>query len=495
MLYSTDAYPGSVFIYWYCYDHSGQCDPGTFAYTWNGGWLWWTNHYTVFCSIFQSLFTLEDTIRNAQGDTDKPQIMEEFQTSKGQVMLHETYHYKGCKTRSIPYDITKLLNEWVLMAYTLTTRSTTAVVDPMTDDYCYRATGCWDLAKDKNTEYTLYTADSFALDAIAIYVQQTLSRAEPPIPCREYRKSSPDPGKECEEYYGPAGSDADASPYKLFADVPPGWSGAPIVDLNPDPDYWTEIVAEGVEPLGPDLNLAKLVFGDQPVPTDLSTLKATTSIADVPATPTPEHDPPNCSTDGISFPQSLAASTIADLCGDHRMWAKDIVAPINIGSGLKNNGREKVLAAYSSVDIPDTTNKLYVGIVFDDGNTCLGTMPFTIGATDEEKKHHCQVRLETVLNGCQTDTVDAKLGGRIKDSCLTYAITAVKDGEDEPFSESVWWKGLGDFTCQDTDPSLGDELAKTCTCWYSGYDMVRTLFNRPDSGNCQDTNKADLKNP
>lgn len=48
---------------------------------------------------------------------------------------------------------------------------------PRTDDYAYRAQGANDLAKDKGTWWATENADSYHLDAMAIYVQQQYRRS------------------------------------------------------------------------------------------------------------------------------------------------------------------------------------------------------------------------------------------------------------------------------------------------------------------------------
>lgn len=47
---------------------------------------------------------------------------------------------------------------------------------PQTKDYVYEAQNCWNLAKDKGTWWATENADSYTMDALAIYVQQHFSR-------------------------------------------------------------------------------------------------------------------------------------------------------------------------------------------------------------------------------------------------------------------------------------------------------------------------------
>lgn len=53
---------------------------------------------------------------------------------------------------------------------------TTMVTELLAVDRAYRAEDCWKLAKIDGTEDATTNADSYQLDAMAIYVQQTYKR-------------------------------------------------------------------------------------------------------------------------------------------------------------------------------------------------------------------------------------------------------------------------------------------------------------------------------
>ncbi len=99
-VFSTGGLPAHEYIYGYCYDYDKQCDPGTVAYSWSSMYIFWRNHYTVFCPILESIQTLEDSIRNAGDSSHKQRIMENFEINRGQIMLHEVYHYTGKRSSS-----------------------------------------------------------------------------------------------------------------------------------------------------------------------------------------------------------------------------------------------------------------------------------------------------------------------------------------------------------------------------------------------------------
>lgn len=236
---------------------------------------------------------------------------------------------------------------------------------PRTGDYAYKAEGCWKLSRDSSTYYAGFNADSYAMDATAIYVQQYYSLDTPPVPRRYLAEVSGDPGA------SQNGDGGGAVGGKVFAGAPPGWSGAPIVELNPDPSFWSEYVEDGVTELGPDLNVAAEVFKTQPVPAaPLSTLLVTSGQLAAPALPlNPEPVPPisstpvpYCSTTGISFPQPPVEAYIDNLCGQSDLYDRVIIPPIFLGTGETSDGRNKVLGVSSSYPIEGATDVLHLGV-------------------------------------------------------------------------------------------------------------------------------------
>ncbi|KAH7383540.1 hypothetical protein BKA64DRAFT_160898 [Cadophora sp. MPI-SDFR-AT-0126] len=473
-VFSTNSFPSHEYIYWYCYDYANKCDPGTVAYSWSSFYIGWRNHYTAFCPIFESIWTLDDAIRNAESSYHRQRIMENFETNRGQVMLHEVYHY-------------------------------TVVSNPRTGDYAYRADASWNISRDGGTWWAFENADSYALDAVAIYVQQHFSQSEPPIPQRYYK----DTAEARNIDLPPAPENPGASRQLVFADTPPGWSGAQVVELNPDPSFWTEAVREGLPPLGQGLDIAAEVFGPTGSPPGpLSTLKATTvpappllatkttelhpPVATVPLKPIPE---PICATFGVPFPQPPVEGYIDGLCHAKPFYHSLIVPPISFGTGTADDGRGKVLGVTDVYNLPNTGDKLYIGVMFDKTG-CIGHSEFGRGQNDDESFNQCKARFSTALNGCQTDTRTAKLGGVVKEGCLEYIITARKGTDPAPFDVNEWWKGQGEFKCKETDVSTlgGDSsiLKGTCTCWFDGYEATTDTFKMPPSGSCNDANSAEL---
>ncbi|KAF4304349.1 hypothetical protein GTA08_BOTSDO08340 [Botryosphaeria dothidea] len=221
---------------------------------------------------------------------------------------------------------------------------------------------------------------------------------------------------------------------------------------------------------------------------------------DTPAPPatTPAPDDgvpaPSCATEGTKFPQPPVEDFITSFCSDKRFWDTMIVPPISTGTGQTSDGKGKAMGVEASYDLPGTSDKLWLELAFAT-DSCTGSFLFAQGTDDASKIEHCRARFRTALNGCQTGTIDEKLGGTVRDVCAVYAITARPEGED-PFNEEE--KDNGDFTCKETDTSqiggADSPLAGTCTCWYSNSPGLTDVFKMPSSGNCKDTNKADLLN-
>lgn len=67
--------------------------------------------------------------------------MENFSGSKGGIMYHELWHLD-------------------------------MVSKPKTGDYAYQPEVCWNMSRDRGTWWASENADSYHMDAVAIYVQQ-----------------------------------------------------------------------------------------------------------------------------------------------------------------------------------------------------------------------------------------------------------------------------------------------------------------------------------
>lgn len=200
---------------------------------------------------------------------------------------------------------------------------------------------------------------------------------------------------------------------------------------------------------------------------------------------------PKCATDGTSFAQPPVEDFISTFCGNKDYWNTLIVPPISYGNGNDSAGVPKAFGNSDSFDLPGTSNKLWLDLSFStDG--CVGSFMFAQGKDDASKLAHCKARFDTILNGCQTNTIDSKLGGTLDDVCAIYSVTAA------PKDKTVFGSTIdtGAFKCKPTDTSAtgGDTslFANTCTCWYSNFPKSTDVFKMPKSGNCDDTDKTAL---
>ncbi|KAJ9635949.1 hypothetical protein H2199_008303 [Coniosporium tulheliwenetii] len=189
-----------------------------------------------------------------------------------------------------------------------------------------------------------------------------------------------------------------------------------------------------------------------------------------------------------------AEASIDSFCNQRQYWDTVLVPSVSFGTGQTNDGRGKALGVSEVYNLEGTSDKLWLGVFFArDG--CVGSTPFTLGQTDQEKLDHCKARFGTVLNGCHTDTMTGKKGGTLRDGCAVYTVTTRPNGE-KPFEG--WDANQGDFTCKETDTSAiggpASPLHGTCTCWYSGYPGLIDTFKMPASKNCADVNRAELVN-
>ena len=200
----SDNAPQHDYIYWYCYDYSGECTEGVQAYSWDEEGLFWSNHYTVFCDPFFDRMSLDDQMKKYANDKHEQKVMENFHLSRAQIMFHETWHYKYL------------------------------VSDPRAKHYAYQAQKVWNQAKDptKGTNWAYVNADSYALDGVAIYVQQYYKSSMPPVPFHELKNFDADAASAV------SAPPTDNAIAKSFDATPPGWVGPLSSTEQADLSVW-----------------------------------------------------------------------------------------------------------------------------------------------------------------------------------------------------------------------------------------------------------------
>lgn len=206
------------YVYWYCQDYSGQCTKGVQAYSWDEIGHDWSKHYTVFCDPFFDRMSLDDNMKKYADNKHEQKVMENFQLNRAQIMFHETWHYSHM------------------------------VSEPRAKDYAYKAQQVWEMAEDpkKGTNWASVNADSYALDGLAIYVQQYYKSSMSPVPFSQLQHYNLDAYKAVS-----SAPPADNAIARTFDARPLGWVG-PFSDTEEaDTLVWEEVRKDPPPPRKP----------------------------------------------------------------------------------------------------------------------------------------------------------------------------------------------------------------------------------------------------
>ncbi|EPE25506.1 Metalloproteases (zincins), catalytic [Glarea lozoyensis ATCC 20868] len=149
---------GTQWIYWWCHDPGAHCqankkDYSTIAESWidkSSGIR--EIYHTVWCPLFFEQETLENQITRTKNNIADQVILDNFELNSAVTMYHETFHYDN------------------LVGY------------PSIKDTVFYADQCYQLAKVIGTEKAYVNADSYTVDALAIYIQQKFQLSSPPLP-------------------------------------------------------------------------------------------------------------------------------------------------------------------------------------------------------------------------------------------------------------------------------------------------------------------------
>jgi hypothetical protein len=111
-----------------CPKQHEACTPGTIAGSRDESRFFWKNHYTIFCPPFFRRDSLSVSLSRVANDQNEQEIMDNYWGNQGYSFFHEIYHYGG------------------------------TVSVPRTEDRCYGAADCWEMAADPHRstcEYNL----------------------------------------------------------------------------------------------------------------------------------------------------------------------------------------------------------------------------------------------------------------------------------------------------------------------------------------------------
>lgn len=199
------------------------------------------------------------------------------------------------------------------------------------------------------------------------------------------------------------------------------------------------------------------------------------------APPSPTSVPgPSCASSGTPFAQPAAQKLISSFCAQPFLDAQ-FVPFIAFGNGTTQHGKPKSSIAEGHFPLDGTTNMIWFRTRFTDKKSCVGSFNGT---------YQCSERFSTILNGCGTNTITAKLGGTLTNVCAEYELT-VADQHTNPFADEI--TDMGDFTCEATASPRTSLFPNTCTCWMSKLADQRAIFVKPANGVCdgKSVNKID----
>ncbi|EPE24911.1 hypothetical protein GLAREA_11492 [Glarea lozoyensis ATCC 20868] len=180
-LYEGKRYEPHV-IYWTCEDVEKKCEPNQISgktHNDEEGVSAYPNcHTTIWCPGFFGLELLEEQIQRYRGDELAMSLIDNFAINAGTVKFHEVYKY-----------------EWLVSFPAL-----------KPDDFIQgndRAGKVWNFARTEapgggGTKYAYITADSYVMDALAIFVYQSYGTEYPPIPKAVRNLADPPPGYDSE---------------------------------------------------------------------------------------------------------------------------------------------------------------------------------------------------------------------------------------------------------------------------------------------------------
>ncbi|QIW96600.1 hypothetical protein AMS68_002118 [Peltaster fructicola] len=185
----------------------------------------------------------------------------------------------------------------------------------------------------------------------------------------------------------------------------------------------------------------------------------------------------------VKFDREKAVSAINAFCSYQPYSGTIIVPAVSYGSnGVTKDNTKKSLGINNEQQSGD--DQFFINVYFKE-DSCQGMFTFN--------KDDCTKNLMTVVDGCNTDTTTAKLGGVVTDVCAQYRITAKANPSDpNPFKlQAIDSARLGDWKCEDMPNPINSRfLANTCQCYFTGQATVTDQFDKPSSGNCQDIKKG-----
>ena len=126
------------------------------------------------------------------------------------------------------------------------------VTDPQAEHLSFGPQKSYDLAKNKDTYWTSVNSDSYVMDALAIFIQQTFSLIFPPVPLKEIKKRRPDWGDLTTTYQ----DNNDNTTIQLLDVTPPNWTIPAPDGKDSDLSKWEKFEPGTPTPKKPGLSCA-----------------------------------------------------------------------------------------------------------------------------------------------------------------------------------------------------------------------------------------------
>lgn len=214
--------PKHDYIYIYCTDPAMLCEPTHVGHAWSSTGTFWSNHYLVTCNFWFDAPTLDQQIERYGHEPYEQKVMENFHLTRDVTIFHLAMKFKRLATYPVASEITS------------------------------HALRDWNLAKKYGAEATRLNADSYAMDATAIYVQQQYKNNMSPIPYMELQKIEPEAANSTSKRSSVKAKyvdyDGPPSGWEAWA-VPPPQNDTEQPDI--DMDEWEPLFSNKRKPLSP----------------------------------------------------------------------------------------------------------------------------------------------------------------------------------------------------------------------------------------------------
>lgn len=184
-----------------------------------------------------------------------------------------------------------------------------------------------------------------------------------------------------------------------------------------------------------------------------------------------------------AFSQPAAEKAIDAFCSDPDHNKVMLAPPVSGTQKVKNRDKVKAFSVDGKIPLDGSELDLHFQVSINEGG--VGNGAFDFG------KDMCSKMMNIILNGCDNQTIDKKLGGYIVngDSSGIYRMAAKPKGftgDVFPKLKSNDDRSSWQWKCEDTDNSkvFFDWQKNSCTCRYLELGGLIDWFAKPDGDGC-----------